>query len=64
MDRAVNALTYRVFGREEERRVAYEEHLTAYEHTAVKANLWTASLPPLYRVLSMIGAALILYRCV
>lgn len=61
MDRAVNALTYRVFGREEERRVAYEEHLTAYEHTAVKANLWTASLPPLYRVLSMIGAALILY---
>ena len=61
MDRAVNALTYRVFGREEERRAAYEEHLTAYEHTAVKANLWTASLPPLYRVLSMIGAALILY---
>ena len=32
MDRAVNALTYRVFGREEERRAAYEEHLTAYEH--------------------------------
>ena len=61
MDRAVNALTYRVFGREEERRAAYEEHLTAYEHAAVKANLWTASLPPLYRVLSMIGAALILY---
>ena len=26
-----------------------------------RANLWTASLPPLYRVLSMIGAALILY---
>ena len=61
MDRAVNALTYRVFGREEERRAAYEEHLTAYEHAAVKANLWTASLPPLYRVLSMTGAALILY---
>ena len=39
MDRAVNALTYRVFGREEERRAAYEEHLTAYEHAAVKANL-------------------------
>ena len=36
-------------------------YLTAYEHAAVKANLWTASLPPLYRVLSMIGAALILY---
>ena len=61
MDRAVNALTYRVFGREEERRAAYEESLTAYERAAVKANLWTASLPPLYRVLSMIGAALILY---
>ena len=61
LDRARNALTYRVFGREEERRAAYEEHLTAYEHAAVKANLWTASLPPLYRVLSMIGAALILY---
>ena len=61
MDRAVNALTYRVFGREEERRAAYEESLTAYERAAVKANLYTASLPPLYRVLSMIGAALILY---
>lgn len=61
MDRAVNALTYRVFGREEERRTAYEETLTAYERTAVKANLYTAALPPLYRVLSMTGAALILY---
>lgn len=31
LDRAENAVTYRVFGCEEDRRKAYEENLTAYE---------------------------------
>lgn len=61
LDRAQNAVTYRVFGREEERRDAYEENLTAYEKAAVKAQIWNASMPPLYRVISMTGVGFILY---
>ena len=61
LDRAQNAVTYRVFGREEERRDAYEENLTAYEKAAVKAQIWDASMPPLYRVISMTGVGFILY---
>ena len=48
LDRAQNALTYRVFGCEQERREAYEKSLTAYEKAAVKAQIWNASMPPLY----------------
>ncbi|MEI3406472.1 MAG: hypothetical protein V8Q79_07830 [Christensenellales bacterium] len=55
LDRAQNAVTYRVFGREEERRDAYEGNLTAYEKAAVRAQIWNASMPPLYRVISMAG---------
>ena len=36
LDRATNAITYRVYGREEERRRAYEANLTDYETSAVK----------------------------
>ena len=61
LDRAQNAVTYRVFGREEERRDAYEGNLTAYEKAAVKAQIWDASMPPLYRVISMTGVGFILY---
>lgn len=61
LDRAQNAVTYRVFGREEERRDAYEENLTAYEKAAVRAQIWNASTPPLYRVISMAGVGFILY---
>ena len=61
LDRAQNAVTYRVFGREEERRDAYEENLTAYEKAAVRAQIWDASMPPLYRVISMTGVGFILY---
>ena len=35
LDRATNAITYRVYGREKEREQAYEENLTAYEKSAV-----------------------------
>ena len=61
LDRAQNALTYRVFGCEQERQEAYEKSLTDYEKSAVKANIWNASMPPLYRVISMAGVLFILY---
>ena len=61
LDRTQNAVTYRVFGREEERRDAYEENLIAYEKAAVRAQIWNASMPPLYRVISMAGVGFILY---
>ena len=60
LDRAQNALTYRVFGCEKERGAAYERDLNGYESAAVKANLLTAALPPVYRVLAMAGALPIL----
>lgn len=61
LDRVSNAFTYRVFGCERERRSAYEENLTAYEKAAVKANIWNAVLPPVYRVTAMTGVLFILY---
>lgn len=61
LDRATNAITYRVYGREEEREQAYEENLTAYEKSAVKANIWSTAFPPLYRIISMTGVLFILY---
>ncbi len=61
LDRVSNAITYRVFGCEKERWSAYEENLTAYEKAAVKANIWNAVLPPVYRVTAMTGVLFILY---
>ena len=61
LNRAENAITYRVFGCEQERRQAYEENLTSYEKSAVKANIWNSVMPPLYRIISMIGVLFILY---
>ena len=60
-DRATNAVTYRVFGCERERSEAYEANLSAYERSAVRANIWNASLPPVYRIISMAGLMFILY---
>ncbi len=61
LDRGENAITYRVFGCEQERRQAYEENLTSYEKSAVKANIWNSVMPPLYRIISMAGVLFILY---
>lgn len=61
LDRAENAITYRVFGCEQERRQTYEENLTSYEKSAVKANIWNSVMPPLYRIISMAGVLFILY---
>ena len=61
LDRATNAITYCVYGREKERRQAYEANLTDYETSAVKANIWSTAFPPLYRIISMTGVLFILY---
>ena len=61
LDRITNAITYRVFGCEKERGENYEVHLKEYEHAAVKANIWNAALPPVYKVIAMAGTVMILY---
>lgn len=61
LDRAQNAITYRVFGCEQERQQAYASNLDAYEKSAVKANIWSTAMPPIYRVISMAGCLFILY---
>ena len=55
MDRAPNTLTYRIFGRDQDRQQAYERELERYENAAIKANIWSSSLPPIYKVISMAG---------
>ena len=61
LNRAQNAITYRVFGCEQERQQAYESNLGEYEKSAVKANIWSTAMPPIYRVISMAGCLFILY---
>lgn len=61
LERAQNAITYRVFGCEQERQQAYESNLDVYEKSAVKANIWSTAMPPIYRVISMAGCLFILY---
>lgn len=61
LDRASNAITYRVYGREVDRKNAYEDNLAEYEKSAIYANIWNSSLTPLYRIISMMGILFILY---
>ena len=61
LDRASNAITYRVYGREVNRKNAYEDNLAEYEKSAIYANIWNSSLTQLYRIISMMGILFILY---
>lgn len=61
MDRVSNAMTYRVYGCEPNRDTAYETHLKDYEKRAVAANLWENTMQPIYNIVSMCGAVLIIY---
>ncbi len=61
LDRGANAITYRVFGCEKQRQEAYEQNLTDYEKSAVRANIWNTMLPPVYKVISMAGVLFILF---
>lgn len=61
LDRAENAITYRIYGCESAREQQYEETLTDYERTAVRSNVWQSALPPLYLVVSEVGVLFILW---
>ena len=61
LDRAKNAVTYRVYGCEEAQEDRYEDALENYERTAVRANVWQSALPPLYLVVSNLSVIFILY---
>ena len=61
LDRARNAVTYRIYGCEEARMEKYEEALSLYEKTAVRSNVWQSALPPLYLAASEAGTLFILW---
>ena len=61
LDRAKNAVTYRVYGCEAVREQRYEDTLRAYEASAVRANVWQSALPPLYLAVSNLSVLFILY---
>ena len=61
LDRAQNAVTYRIYGCEDARVERYEEALDTYEKTAVKNNVWQSALPPLYLAASEAGTLFILW---
>lgn len=61
LDRLENALTYRVSGMESTRDAAYEEKLTDYEKKTVRAGLFETAMPPVYQIIAMLGAVLILW---
>ena len=60
LDRAQNAVTYRIYGCEDARVEKYEDALNRYEKTAVRNNVWQSALPPLYLAASEAGALFIL----
>lgn len=61
LDRAENAVTYRVYGCEDTRAGLYEGALGHYEKTAVRNNVWQSALPPLYLAASEAGVLFILW---
>ena len=61
LDRAQNAVTYRIYGCESAREARYEEALGNYETTAVRSNVWQSALPPLYLAVSGAGTLFILW---
>ena len=61
LDRAENAVTYRIYGCEDARAERYENVLNDYEKNAVRSNVWQSALPPLYLAASGAGALFILW---
>ena len=61
LDRAENAVTYRVYGCEDTRAERYEDTLRTYEKSAVRTNVWQSALPPLYLAASSAGVLFILW---
>ena len=61
IDRITNSLTYRVYGVEDTWNEKVEEQLSDYEHKASKAHILENSMPPVYRVISMISVLFIVW---
>lgn len=61
LDRVNNAVTYRVYGREQARDASYEKILTEYEKNAVKSNLWGSATTPIYNIIAMSGILFIIW---
>ena len=61
LDRAQNAVTYRIYGCEDARAKKFEDALNTYEKTAVRSNVWQSALPPLYLAASEAGVLFILW---
>ncbi len=61
LDRVSHAVTYRVYGQEKNRDLAYEKDLTDYEKKSVRSNIWESAMQPVYRIISMLGAVMILW---
>ena len=61
LDRADNAVTYRIYGCEDARAEQYEETLKVYEKAAVQSSVRQSALPPLYLAASGAGALFILW---
>ncbi|MCM1064931.1 MAG: ABC transporter ATP-binding protein/permease [Eubacterium sp.] len=61
LDRVNNAITYRVYGREQDRDRSYEKILTEYEKNAVASNLWGSATTPIYNTIAMSGILFIIW---
>ena len=61
LDRAQNALTYRIYGCERAREAQYEAALDDYEKAAVRSSVRQSALPPLYLAVSEAGVLFILW---
>lgn len=60
VDNISHALTYRIYGENENRRSAYEDVLQNYEKKNITAGIWQNSPQPVYLVISMAGVIPIL----
>lgn len=60
LDRVNNAITYRVYGREQDRDRSYEKILTEYEKNAVRSNMWGSATTPIYNIIAMSGILFII----
>lgn len=61
LDRAENAVTYRIYGCEDVRTERCEEALKTYEKAAVRSNVLISVLPPLYLAAAGAGVVFILW---
>ena len=61
MDRAQNAVTYRIYGCEAARESRYREALAVYGKAAVRSSILQTALAPLYLAVSGIGVVFILW---